>query len=61
MFIYFAKLQIVRRKWGWIRHTLRKPVTSTTPQALTWNPQSGEEEDRVPWKHPETPGDSGRS
>ena len=31
--------QILRRKWGWIGHTLRKPASSTTPQALTWNPQ----------------------
>ena len=31
--------QILQRKWGWIRHTLRKPASSTTPQALTWNPQ----------------------
>ena len=31
--------QILQRKWGWIGHTLRKPVTSTTRQALTWNPQ----------------------
>ena len=32
-------IQILRRKWGWIGHTLRKPPTSTTRQALTWNPQ----------------------
>ena len=31
--------QILRRKWGWIGHTLRKPASSTTCQALTWNPQ----------------------
>nr|KAG5705287.1 hypothetical protein BaRGS_010738 [Batillaria attramentaria] len=31
--------QILRRKWGWIEHTLRKPASSTTRQALTWNPQ----------------------
>ena len=31
--------QILRRKWGWIGHTLRKPASSTTHQALTWNPQ----------------------
>ena len=30
--------QILRRKRGWIEHTLRKPVSSTTRQALTWNP-----------------------
>ena len=27
--------QILRRKWVWIRHTLRKPVSITTCQALT--------------------------
>ena len=28
-----------RRKWGWIGHTLRKPASSITRQALLWNPQ----------------------
>nr|KAG5689969.1 hypothetical protein BaRGS_033650 [Batillaria attramentaria] len=37
--------QILRRKWGWIGHTLRKPAASTTRQALTWNP-TGEKEER---------------
>ena len=31
--------QTLRRTWGWIGHTLRKPASSTTRQALTWNPQ----------------------
>ena len=31
--------QILRRKWGWIGHTLRKPASSTTRQTLTRNPQ----------------------
>ena len=31
--------QILRRKWGWIGHTLRRPASSTTRQALTWDPQ----------------------
>nr|KAG5713179.1 hypothetical protein BaRGS_007706 [Batillaria attramentaria] len=31
--------QILRRKWGWCGHTLGKPASSTTRQALTWNPQ----------------------
>ena len=30
--------QILRRKWGWIGHTLRKPASSTTRQALARNP-----------------------
>jgi len=31
--------EIARRKWAWIGHTLRKPATDTTKQALKWNPQ----------------------
>lgn len=31
--------QILKRKWKWIGHTLRKPVTSIARQALEWNPQ----------------------
>ena len=31
--------EIKRRKWGWIGHTLWKPATNTTRQALSWNPQ----------------------
>ncbi|KAI8518919.1 hypothetical protein Bbelb_021760 [Branchiostoma belcheri] len=32
-------IQILRRKWSWIRHTVRKPADSTTRQALSWNPR----------------------
>jgi hypothetical protein len=31
--------EILRRRWRWIGHTLRKPASSITRQALTWNPQ----------------------
>ena len=31
--------EIKRRRWGWIGHTLLKPATNTTRQALSWNPQ----------------------
>ena len=34
-----AEIEIGRRRWNWIGHTLRKPTSSTTRQALTWNPQ----------------------
>ncbi|KAL9954336.1 hypothetical protein ACROYT_G041858 [Oculina patagonica] len=34
--------EIARRKWAWIGHTLRKPGTDTTKQALKWNPQGKE-------------------
>ena len=30
---------IKKRKWGWIGHTLRKPASNVTRQALDWNPQ----------------------
>ena len=32
-------LQIRKRKWGWLGHTLRKPTEDITRQALEWNPQ----------------------
>ena len=31
--------EIRKRRWGWIGHTLCKPASNTTRQALTWNPQ----------------------
>ena len=31
--------EIKKRRWGWIGHTLRKPRTNITRQALRWNPQ----------------------
>jgi len=31
--------EIRRRRWRWIGHTLRKPASTITRQALTWNPQ----------------------
>jgi hypothetical protein len=33
-----AEEEIRRRRWRWIGHTLRKPPTNITRQALTWNP-----------------------
>jgi hypothetical protein len=32
-------LQIRKRKWGWLGHTLRKQIDDITRQALEWNPQ----------------------
>lgn len=32
-------IQLLRRKWSWIGHTLRRNTTAITKQALTWNPQ----------------------
>ena len=34
-----VEIAIKRRKWRWIGHTLRKPPSSITRQALTSNPQ----------------------
>ena len=34
-----VSIQIRRRKWGWLGHTLRKPTNNITRQALSWNPQ----------------------
>ena len=34
-----VELEIRRRKWTWIGHTLRKPRDNITRQALQWNPQ----------------------
>ena len=34
-----VEIEIKRRKWRWIGHTLRKPTSSITRRALTWNPQ----------------------
>ena len=41
-----AERQIMQRKWGQIGHTLRKPVRSTTCQALTSNPLGKRRRDR---------------
>jgi hypothetical protein len=32
-------LQVRKRKWGWLGHTLRKTPVNLTRQALEWNPQ----------------------
>ena len=32
-------LQIRKRKWGWLGHTLQKPSKDIARQALEWNPQ----------------------
>ena len=34
-----ADAEIKMRRWRWIGHTLRKPATNITRQALKWNPQ----------------------
>ncbi len=57
--------EIRKRKWRWTGHTLRKPITSITRQALTWNPQGkgktpGEETWRQTLKRWGTPGKSWR-
>ena len=32
-------VQVRRRKWRWVGHTLRKEPSNITRQALEWNPQ----------------------
>jgi hypothetical protein len=34
-----TEIQIKRRKWKWIGHTLRKQAGATKKTALDWNPQ----------------------
>ena len=34
-----AEEEIRRRRWKWIGHTVRKPPSNITRQALNWNPQ----------------------
>lgn len=34
-----VEAQLLRRKWSWIGHTLRRNKAAITKQALTWNPQ----------------------
>ena len=36
------EIEIVKRRWGWLGHTLRKPSTNITRQVLTWNPKARE-------------------
>ena len=33
------EIDVRKRKWGWIGHTLRKNSSNITRQALEWNPQ----------------------
>ncbi|KAI0209796.1 putative C-mannosyltransferase DPY19L3 [Lamellibrachia satsuma] len=33
------EIEILKRRWGWLDHTLRKPSTNITRQVLTCNPQ----------------------
>ena len=32
---------IIRHKWGWIGHTLRKDESSVARQAMQWDPLNG--------------------
>ncbi|VDP20704.1 unnamed protein product [Schistosoma margrebowiei] len=37
-----AEEEIRKRRWKWIRHTLRKSSNCITRQALTWNPEDNQ-------------------
>ncbi|VDP82447.1 unnamed protein product [Schistosoma curassoni] len=39
-----AELEISKRRWKWIGHTLRKSSNCITKQALTWNPEEKDKE-----------------
>ena len=45
---YQQRIEVTIRKiiWRWIGHTLRKPVTNITQQALEFNPQGSRSRDR---------------
>jgi len=40
------EIQIRRRKWRWVGHTLRKDPSNITRQALDWNPQGKRKQGR---------------
>jgi hypothetical protein len=40
------EIQIKRRKWNWIGHTLRKEAGAIEKTALEWNPQGYRRRDR---------------
>ncbi|XP_030748908.1 uncharacterized protein LOC115876993 [Sitophilus oryzae] len=39
-------IEILKRKWGWIGHTLRKPDSNIARSALEWNPQGKRKQGR---------------
>ena len=44
------EIEILKRRWGWLGHTLRKPITNITRQVLMWNPKARErgEDQKIP-------------
>ena len=45
------EIKVLKRSWGWLCHTLRKPSTNITRQVLMWNPQGKRKRGK-----PKTPG-----
>ncbi len=41
------EIDILKRRWGWLGHTLRKPNTNITRQAVMWNQTWGDSESGV--------------
>ncbi|VDO51240.1 unnamed protein product [Schistosoma margrebowiei] len=41
-----AEEEIRKRRWKWIRHTLRKSSNCITRQTLTWNPEGKRKRER---------------
>jgi len=46
-----VKTQLIRRKWSWLGHTLRRSDDSIAKQALQWTPQGNRkiEGDQSTW------------
>ena len=42
-----VEVEIMRRRWGWLGHTLRKPEDNITRQALSWNPHEKRKRGRL--------------
>jgi len=56
-----VELQIKRRKWNWIGHTLRKETAAIGKTALVWNPQGYRRRGRPKRTWRRTIGDERRS
>ena len=54
-------LQIRKHKWGWLGHTMRKPMNDITRQALEWSPQGKRSRGRPKntWRRPVLEGAKG--
>jgi len=49
------EIEIKRKRWGWIGHTLREPTSSITRQALSWNHHGKRKRGRLKQFHEKRP------